>query len=81
MIPINEIKEGDLFSNPLFLPHVGVVYRVERVSVKDKMVLLQGHSGTTGKPVLGLCWKRNTDRIFSESWRYGTTELEKEALA
>lgn len=79
MIPICEIKEGDLFANPLWTNanSQGVIYRVEKVNSAEKMVLVQGYGGkdlgTVGKPF----WKRNTDRMFSESWRHIFSRTEK----
>lgn len=72
MLPISEIKEGDMFSNPLWVNSnpQGNVYRVEKVNVKEKMVLVQTYGGSNLEPLLKPFWKKNTDRMFSESWRY-----------
>lgn len=72
MMPISEIKEGDLFSNPLFVnnPLPGNVYRVGKVNVKEKMVLVQTYGGSNMNPIMAPFWKKNTDRMFSENWRY-----------
>ena len=72
MIPISQIQTGDLFSNPLFSNTTvpGLVYRVEDVNADEKMLLVQAYSGIDQKIIGKPFWKRNTDRIFSESWRY-----------
>ena len=72
MIPISEIKEGDIFSNPAYAGYAaaGVLYRVERVNTAEKMVLIQAYAANTCSPVLKPFWKSNKDRMFSESWRF-----------
>lgn len=72
MMPISEIHEGDLFANPLWAnanPQ-GNVYRVEKINIAEKMVLVQAYAGSTMSPLMKPFWKKNTDRMFSESWRY-----------
>jgi hypothetical protein len=72
MLPITEIHEGDQFSNPLFVndPIPGNVYVVEEVNKAEKIVKVQSYNPTKGKPIMKPFWKKSTDRIFSESWRY-----------
>lgn len=72
MLPIDEIKEGDLFANPLFanMNPPGNVYRVEKVNTTEKMVCVQCYAGATMQPLMKPFWKKNTDRMFSEQWRY-----------
>lgn len=73
MLPMSEINEGDLFSNPLFvnLTPPGNVYRVERINISEKMILVQTYGGSHMEPISKPFWKKNTDRMFSEQWRYG----------
>lgn len=73
MIPISMIKEGDMFSNPLFvrMNPPGVIWRVEAINVKEEMVLVQAYSGSNMDAMKNSrVWKKNTDRMFSETWRY-----------
>ena len=72
MLPITDIKEGDAFANPLWVNCTpqGNIYRVEKVNIDEKMVLVQAYSGSKLEPLLKPFWKKNTDRMFSESWRY-----------
>jgi len=72
MIPISEIHEGDMFANPLWVNSnpQGNIYHVEKVNIPEKMVLVQTYGGSTMKPIMAPFWKKNTDRMFSESWRY-----------
>lgn len=72
MIPISEIHEGDMFANPLYvnMNPQGNIYRVEKVSIPEKMVLVQTYGGSNLQPIMAPFWKKNTDRMFSESWRY-----------
>ena len=73
MLPMSEINEGDLFSNPLFVNSYpsGNVYRVERINISEKMILVQAYGGSNMEPINKPFWKKNTDRMFSEQWRYG----------
>lgn len=73
MIPISEINVGDLFANPAFinLSCPGLIYRVERINLRERLILIQAYSGTDLKPFGTPLWKSNKDRLFSESWRYG----------
>ena len=73
MIPISEIKIGDLFANPLFVNSnpQGVIFRVEKINAAEKMVLIQSYGGQNCKPIMAPYWKKNTDRMFQEAWRYG----------
>lgn len=68
MIPISKIKVSDQFQNPMFAPE-DVIYMVEDIDAKEKVVLIQGYSAQSAVPISSPFWKRNTDRIFSESWR------------
>ena len=72
MLPISEIKEGDMFANPLFMNSnpQGNIYYVEQVNISEKMVRVQTYAGSTLKPLMAPFWKKNTDRMFSEAWRY-----------
>jgi hypothetical protein len=67
MIPISQIKEGDLFQNPMF--HDGVIFAVIEVELKEKMVKIQSYSYKDFKPIMHPFWKKNIDRMFNESWR------------
>jgi hypothetical protein len=69
MIPISHIKEGDQFQNPLFSD--GVVFAVVETEKAEKMVKVQAYSFRTGKCINEPFWKKNTDRMFSELWRFG----------
>jgi hypothetical protein len=69
MIPISHIKEGDQFQNPLFGD--GVVFAVVEIEKAEKMVKVQAYSFRTSLPINEPFWKKNTDRIFNESWRFG----------
>lgn len=71
MMPISEIKDGDQFSNPLFRYDqiLGVVFSVEKVNEPERMVLMQARNPYTGDPIDRPFWKKNTDRMFSETWR------------
>jgi hypothetical protein len=67
MMPISEIHVGDQYENPLFRPH-GVTFIVLEVNKRERMVKVQAidkHGRMIDKPF----WKRNTDRMFDESWR------------
>jgi len=68
MLPISQIKEGDYFQNPMFKDSLWWV--VEEVVPSEKMVKVQGYGFNDGNPVGKPFWKKNTDRLFSESWRY-----------
>lgn len=72
MIPYSQINIGDVFSNPLhrnFGKFSGLKFCVVEKNDAEKMIKIQGVSSST----MDLCgeafWKRNTDRLFSESWR------------
>ena len=72
MIPISQIKVGDVFSNPLFRnlgKLSGIEWRVVEIEKDDKLIKLQAHSYESCLPFGIPVWKRNTDRIISESWR------------
>jgi hypothetical protein len=73
MMPISEIHEGDMFTNPLWVNSnpVGNIYCVEAVNKEEKLVKVQCYAGSTMKPLMAPFWKKNTDRMFSEAWRYG----------
>jgi hypothetical protein len=64
MMPISEIKVGQQYQTRAYAD--GVVFCVEDVNTKEKMVKVQGYSPRTLKPVGGPFWKKNTDRMFSE---------------
>jgi len=68
MLPIDNIRPGNQFQNPLFRGW-GIVWYVEEVKEKERMIKLQGYSYPTCSPVGTPIWKKNTDRMFSESWR------------
>ncbi len=73
MIPISEIKKGDIFTNPAYAGFAaagGLLYRVERVNKAEKMVLIQAFTADTCQPMMNPFWKSNKDRMFSESWRF-----------
>jgi hypothetical protein len=67
MLPISKISEGDTFQNPLFPD--GVIFFVEEIDQTEKMVKVQCY-GSKANPIGKPFWKRNTDRMFSESWRF-----------
>ncbi len=73
MMPISEIHEGDMFANPLWVNSntMGNIYCVEAVYKEEKLVRVQCYAGSTMKPLMAPFWKKNTDRMFSEAWRYG----------
>jgi hypothetical protein len=67
MLPITEINIGDQFENPILRP-AGLTFVVIDIKADEKMVKIQGIKNdgqVIGKPI----WKKNTDRMFSESWR------------
>ena len=72
MLPILEIKEGDLFANPLFknASPPGVIFRVEKINEIEKTIRVQAYSGSSMMPISTPFWKHNKDRMFSEAWRY-----------
>lgn len=72
MIPITEIKEGDLFANPIFVNMTpqGDIFYVEKINIPEKMICVQCYGGSTMKPIGKSFWEKNTDRMFSEEWRY-----------
>lgn len=72
MLPISEIAVGDLFANPLWVDSYppGVIFRVEKTVPNEKMIQVQAYNGDNGKTIMKPFWKKNTDRMFSESWRY-----------
>lgn len=67
MLPISKIKVSNMFQNPLFRD--GVVFVVEEINISEKMVKVQGRSFETYKPISKPFWVKNTNRMFSESWR------------
>jgi hypothetical protein len=69
MLPMSEIKNRDQFQNPLFRD--GIIFVVEDINQREKMVKVQAFSIGTCRPIGSPFWKRNTDRMFSESWRFG----------
>ena len=70
MIPFDDIKEGDVFRDPIF-GSKGLLYLVEQKNDKEKMIYLRAYKNETMEPVPGLkgFWKKNTDRIFSDFWK------------
>jgi hypothetical protein len=68
MLPISQIKVGDMFQNPMFRG-TGVIFAVEEIELKEKMVKIQSYSYKDYKPIMHPFWKKNTDRMFNESWR------------
>lgn len=67
MLPIDNIRTGNQFQNPLFPD--GVIFCVEEVNYKEKMVKVQPYSFKSCCPFGKPFWKKNTDRMFNESWR------------
>ncbi len=69
MMPISKIKVGDQYANPLYNDGLSrVIFVVQEINYKEKMVLVQGYSeygDIVGRPF----WKKNTYRMFSESWK------------
>jgi hypothetical protein len=69
MMPISEIRIGDVYKNPLYSD--GVEFVVVDINYEEKMIAVQPVSSQSrdvefiGKPF----WKSNRDRMFSESWR------------
>jgi hypothetical protein len=73
MMPISEIHIGDIFQNP-FLGRDSLTYCVTDVNKLEHLVQVQPydrHCKESGKPF----WKKNTDRMFTESWRLLCTGL------
>jgi hypothetical protein len=68
MMPMKEINIGDVYENPLLYPN-GLMWIVVEKNDKDKMVKVQAVSSVNSKEVGKPIWKRNSDRMFSESWR------------
>lgn len=72
MMPFSAINDGDLFANPLWV-HCnppGNIYRVEEINRTEKMIKIQTYNGRTCTPFGKPFWTKNTNRMFSESWRY-----------
>ena len=67
MIPISQIKEGQQFKNPMFKD--SLIFFVEEVNSEEKMIKIQSYSFQSCLPIGPAFWKKNTDRMFSESWR------------
>ena len=68
MIPIDRINIGDIFQNPCTR---GVLYYVTDKNSDEKMVLVEAYSSKAIPEYLNMrFWKKNTDRLFSESWRF-----------
>lgn len=67
MMPITEIRVGDVYANPLYAD--GIEFVVVSVNRGEKMVEVQAYRGSTLKPIGNPFWKSNRDRIFSEHWR------------
>lgn len=78
MMPLSEINIGDVFSNPMhrgFGNLSGLEWYV--ADKKDGMVKMQPMSYFGDTTVLKPIWKRNSDRMFSESWRVLCSEPPK----
>lgn len=72
-MPISKIKVGDMFANPLWANDPisgGNIYMVEEVDTKEKLVKVQAYNGRTLKPIMSPFWKKSSDRMFSEDWRW-----------
>jgi len=68
MLPISEINIGDQFENPVHRPW-GLAFIVLDINQDEKMVKVIAFDRTTQKNVREPFWKKNTDRMFCESWR------------
>lgn len=68
MMPISEINEGDIFQNPMY-GFEGLMWIVEQVNSEEKMVKVQAYNTKTYQPYSRPIWKKNSDRMFTESWR------------
>ncbi len=74
MIPMSDIQLGDVFSNPIHRGYgalSGCEWFVTEINPRERMIKLQAMSYKDGKPIGQPVWKRNTDRMISESWRIG----------
>lgn len=71
MLPISEIHEGDVFTNPVwrYCNPPGNFYYIDKINVKEKLVRVQTYGGSNMKPILKPFWKKSTDKMFSEIWR------------
>lgn len=68
MMPISQINIGDIFQNPMY-GYEGLMWAVEEVNIKEKMIKIQAYNTKTGLPYSRPIWKKNSDRMFTESWR------------
>jgi hypothetical protein len=68
MMPFSKINVGDMYVNPMHSGD-GCEYIVLEKEEKEKMILVQSVSPKTGEAILQPFWKKNSDRIFQESWR------------
>ena len=68
MLPITEINVGDQFENPFLRPS-GLTYVVIDINKSEKMAKIQAMDRKSLKNIREPFWKKNTDRMFSESWR------------
>ena len=67
MMPISEIHVGDQFENPMLFPN-GCTFVVVDINLDEKMVKVQAidrNANVINQPF----YKKNRDRMFSESWR------------
>ena len=77
MSPISKIKEGDIYCNP-YTGLSGVQYIVIEVNIPEKLVLVQGYSPAPNcKPVYNSFWKKNSNRMFSPSWKVFNGETQQ----
>lgn len=70
MMPLSEIKIGDVFSNPTgrgYGNYSGLEFVV--IDKKDGLVKVQPHRYSDFSPYGAPFWKKPTDRMFSGSWR------------
>lgn len=72
MMPMTEINIGDIFLNPMhrgFGKLSGLQWCVVEKNDAERMIKLQATRFETGEPFGHPIWKKNKDRMFSESWR------------
>lgn len=68
MLPYQQIRIGDQYRNPFLYP-VGNIYTVLEKDNDEKMVKVQAVCSKTYKNIGSPFWVKNTNRVFSESWR------------
>jgi len=73
-MPISKIKVGDMFVNPQRVVDgkivSGNIYIVEEISEKDNLVKVQAYDSWSLKPIQTPFWRRGSDTMFSEDWRW-----------